>query len=55
MSYRTVSKHLRAESCPFYPEPVQRGRSKLEPFLDYLNTRWAEGCHDASQLFQRNL
>ena len=52
MSYRTVSKYLRADSCPFYPEQVKRGQSKLDPFLDYLNHRWEEGCHTASQLFR---
>ena len=52
MSYRTVSKYLQAESCPFYPEQVKRGDSKLDSFLDYLTTRWQEGCHNASQLYR---
>lgn len=52
MSYRTVSKYLRTDSCPFYPEGLKRGPSKLDPFLDYLTARWQEGTHNASQLFR---
>ena len=52
MSYRTVSKYLKAKSSPFYPEQVKRGQSKLDPFLDYLTSRWEAGCHNASQLFR---
>ncbi|WP_179131538.1 transposase, partial [Candidatus Entotheonella palauensis] len=29
MSYRTISKYLQADSCPFYPEQIKRGQSKV--------------------------
>lgn len=52
ISYHTTSKYLRADSCPFYPEQVQRGKSKLDPYLDHLTARWQEGSHNASQLWR---
>ncbi len=52
MSYRTVRKYLQATSCPFYPEQVKRGHSKLAPFLGYLTAQWQKGGHNASQLFR---
>ena len=52
LSSRTVSKYLQAESCPTYPQGVRRGRSILQPHIDYLQKRWQEGCHNASQLWR---
>lgn len=52
MSYHTIDKYLQADSCPFYPEQVKRGRSKLDPYLDYLTARWQAGGHNASQLWR---
>lgn len=52
MSYRNVSKYVKAKSCPFYPKQVKRGQSKLDPFLDYLTSRWEAGCHNTFQLFR---
>lgn len=51
MSTRTVRKYIAAESCPFYPESVQRG-SQLAPYLDYLYERWNGGHRNASQLWR---
>ena len=48
---RTVRKYITAESCPFYPENVQRG-SQLDPYRHYLQMRWNDGCHNASQLWR---
>ncbi|MCI0420219.1 MAG: ISL3 family transposase [Chloroflexi bacterium] len=52
MSTRTISKYLQADSCPFYPEGVRRGNSKLDAYWDYLEQRWQAGCHNATQLWR---
>lgn len=52
MSTNTVHKYLDAESCPFYPEGIKRGPSKLDPYLNYLTARWEEGCHNGTQLWR---
>jgi transposase len=44
----TVRRLLKAEEFP-ERAPRQR-RSELDSFREYLETRWAEGCHNASQL-----
>jgi transposase len=44
----TVRKFLRMSEFP-ERAPRQR-RSELDSFRDYLERRWAEGCHNASQL-----
>jgi transposase len=44
----TVRKFLRMTEFP-ERAPRQR-RSELDSFRDYLERRWAEGCHNASQL-----
>jgi transposase len=44
----TVRRMLKAEEFP-ERAPRQR-RSELDGFREYLEARWAEGCHNASQL-----
>jgi transposase len=46
VSVRTISRYLAAEQRP------RKRRSRLEPYLPYLRQRWAEGCHNASQLWR---
>jgi len=48
LSRRTVSRFLRSGE---FPERAPRHwRSQVEKFQPYLELRWAEGCHNASQL-----
>ncbi len=44
----TVRRYLKAAEFP-ERAPRQR-RSELDSFREYLERRWAEGCHNASQL-----
>jgi transposase len=50
-SLRTVRRYLRA---PVFPErkPRTRPPDQLAPYRDYLQQRWNEGCHNASQLWR---
>jgi transposase len=34
-----------------YPEGVKR-RSKLDPYMNYIQQRWEEGCHNATQIWR---
>ncbi|HEX4707456.1 MAG TPA: ISL3 family transposase [Candidatus Angelobacter sp.] len=34
------------------PPAPRRHRTRLEPFREYLQRRWSEGCHNASQLLR---
>ena len=51
LSRKTVSKYISADTCPMYPEGRVH-RSKLDPFLPYLQQRWDEGCRNASLLWR---
>jgi transposase len=45
-----VRKYLAADQPPVYP--VRRSRpTQLTPYLSYLAERWAQGCHNARQLY----
>jgi len=46
VSVRTISRYLAAEQRP------RKRRSRLELYLPYLRQRWAQGCHNASQLWR---
>jgi transposase len=51
MHTKTVRKYLEADGCPYYAE----GRitpSKLDPYRDYIEQRWQEGCYNATQLWR---
>lgn len=47
----TVQRYLRAES---FPEMAQRrtATSILDPYREYLQKRWTEGCHNGAQLYR---
>ncbi len=51
LNVKTVRKFIRADS---FPERTQRvGReSVLDPWRTYLESRWAEGCRNAAQLWR---
>jgi len=48
---KTVRRWLRAGNFPERKRPVGRP-SKVHEFGDYLQRRWAEGCHNATKLFE---
>jgi len=48
---RTVRKYLNAPECP-QPKPRGGRPSILDPYRDYILARWAEGCHNAAQLYR---
>lgn len=48
---KTVRRYLRAESCPQY-SPRRPRPSKLNPYKDYLQRRWVEGCRNTAQLLR---
>jgi len=50
LSRKTVRRFLQATEFP-EQAPRQR-RSGLEPFREYLEKRWAEGCHNAARLWR---
>jgi transposase len=48
---RTVRRWIRAGQFPERKSP--RGRpTKVQRFAEYLQRRWAEGCHNATRLFE---
>lgn len=51
MSRATVRRYLNAEGPPQPSQRRKRG-SILDASLSYLNRRWAEGIHNASQLYR---
>jgi transposase len=51
MHRRTVRKYLSATSPPTYRTGAPRVR-KIDPHLDYLRQRWAEGVHSGVQLYR---
>lgn len=50
LSIKTVRRWLRADQFPERKPPTGR-RKKVAEFADYLDERWKEGCHNATQLF----
>ena len=48
LSRKTVRRFLRANEFP--EQSPRRRRTGLEPYRQYLEKRWAEGCHNASRL-----
>ena len=51
VSWRTVERYAQAETVPAFapPQPVP---SILDPYLRFLQTRWAGGCTNAAQLWR---
>jgi transposase len=48
LSRKTVRRFLQATEFP--EQGPRRHRTGLEPYREYLEKRWAEGCHNASRL-----
>lgn len=48
---RTVRKYLNAPECPL-PKPRGKRSSLLDPYRDYLLSRWKEGCRNAAALYR---
>jgi transposase len=48
---KTVRRYLRAGAFPERATPPARP-SRLAPYEAYLRTRWADGCHNAYQLWR---
>jgi transposase len=48
LNRKTVRRFLLAAEFP--ERAPRRRRSQLDDFREYLEKRWAEGCHNASQL-----
>ena len=47
----TVRKFIHAQGFP-ERAPKKSNGSILEPYFSYIHRRWAEGCHNASQLWR---
>jgi transposase len=50
MQRATVRMFLRADEYPEARPGTKPG--KVQPFAEYLQERWREGCHDAGQLYR---
>ncbi len=50
LSRKTVRRFLRATEFP--EQGPRRHRTALESFREYLEKRWAEGCHNAARLWR---
>jgi transposase len=50
LSRATVRKSMRTDELPVRVLGRQQ-RSSVEPYREYLARRWAEGCHDRTQLW----
>ncbi len=48
---KTVRRYLRSDAFPEHAPAAPRP-STLAPYDQYLRTRWADGCHNAHQLWQ---
>lgn len=51
MSRMTVYRYLRFQEFPTRAKIKERG-SRLQPYLNYLHRRFAEGCQNATQLWR---
>lgn len=51
LSRQTVRKYIRADVFPELAKRKNRA-NRLSPFMDYLRQRWADGCHNPSQLWR---
>lgn len=50
LTRKTVRRFLQATDFP--EQAPRRRRTALEPHREFLEKRWAEGCHNASQLWR---
>lgn len=51
MSRVTVCRYLGSEGFP-ERAPAKKRQSELDSYLPYLHRRWADGCHNAGQLWR---
>ncbi len=51
INWRTASKYIRVEECPVYAGQ-RPGLRNFAPFMDYMEKRWEEGCHNATQIWR---
>ena len=51
VSGRTIWRWLSAGGCPERRRRTERP-GQLAPYVPYLHQRWAEGCHNATRLWQ---
>jgi transposase len=51
MSRMTVYRYLGSEDFP-ERAPAKKRRSQLDSYVPYLHRRWAQGCHNAEQLWR---
>jgi transposase len=51
MSRMTIYRYLGSEGFP-ERAPAKKRRSQLDKYLPYIHRRWAEGCHNAGQLWR---
>jgi len=50
INWRTASKYIRADECPIYAGG-RVGVRNFAPFIDYMERRWEEGCHNATKIW----
>ena len=50
LTRKTVRRFLQATEFP--EQAPRRRRTALEPYREYLENRWADGCHNASRLWR---
>ena len=51
-SRRTIERYLGLPTCPVRQHRSHYGRSRLNPYKEYLLERWNAGCRTAMQLFR---
>ncbi|MFE6691763.1 ISL3 family transposase [Streptomyces sp. NPDC057743] len=52
MDRKTVRKYAHAATAEELLSPPPQRRSKPQPWAEYLNMRWREGCTDSGRLFR---
>ncbi|MCY0932589.1 ISL3 family transposase [Streptomyces sp. H27-H1] len=52
MDRKTVRKYAHAATVEELLAPPRQSRRMLQPWVEYLNTRWQEGCTDSGRLFR---
>jgi len=50
INWRTASKYIRIDEYPSYTRRRRRS-SNFVPFIDYMEKRWEEGCHNATKIW----
>jgi len=50
INWRTASKYIRVDGCPLYAGQ-RPGLRNFAPFMNYMERRWEEGCHNATKIW----